>query len=148
MIQYRVAEIGDEVGIHGLIRELAEYERAPDSVINTVESLRRDLFTDPICEAFVATSEESIVGFALYYVSYSTWRGRCIYLEDLYVKPEYRRHNIGNELFELVRNEAVKRGYKRMDWQVLDWNEPAIAFYKKQGAELDPEWINGRLYFD
>lgn len=147
-MQYRRTEIGDEFGIHVLVRELAEYEKAPDSVINTPDGLRRDLFEEKVCEAFVAVEENQIVGFALFYTSYSTWRGKCIYLEDLYVKPEFRGRKIGYELFKLVREEAVKRNYKRMDWQVLDWNEPAIKFYQQLGAELDGEWLNGRLYFD
>ncbi len=147
-MEYRNAQKGDEEGIYALVRELAVYEKAPDSVINTPDALRRDMFEDRVCEAFVAVEENEIVGFALFYTSYSTWRGKCIYLEDLYVKPEFRGQKIGYELFKLVREEAVKRNYKRMDWQVLDWNEPAIKFYRQLGAELDGEWLNGRLYFD
>jgi GNAT superfamily N-acetyltransferase len=89
-----------------------------------------------------------VVGFALFYTNYSTWKGKCLYLEDLYVLPEFRRIGAGSALFERVIDEAKKRKVRRMDWQVLDWNEPAIEFYKKKGALLDPEWINGRLFFD
>lgn len=144
----REAKPGDEIAIHGLIQALAEYERAPDEVINTPEQLRIDLFGDRICDAIVVESEEGIVvGFALYYTSYSTWKGRCLYLEDFYVLPEYRRGGIGSELFQRVVDVAKERGVKRMDWQVLEWNEPAISFYKKHDAVLDPEWVNGRLFF-
>lgn len=148
MMNIRVAEPGDETAIHELIRALADYERAPDEVVNTPEQLYIDLFRDKVCDAFVVESDEQkVVGFALYYTSYSTWKGRCLYLEDFYVLPEYRRGGIGSELFQRVVDVARERGVKRMDWQVLDWNEPAISFYKKHDAVLDPEWVNGRLFF-
>lgn len=144
----RVARIGDEKAIHDLISELALYERAPNEVTNTVEKLRIDLFVDAVCEALVVENEAlEVVGFALYYQSYSTWKGRCLYLEDLYIKPDFRRGGIGSELFTQVVEIAKKWEAKRMDWQVLDWNEPAIEFYKKHQAILDPEWVNGRLFF-
>lgn len=144
----REAKIGDEEAIHGLISELALYEKAPNEVTNTVEKLRVDLFVDRVCEALVVENEDSeIVGFALYYRSYSTWKGRCLYLEDFYIKQEFRRGGIGSELFIRVVEIAKKWEVRRMDWQVLDWNEPAIEFYKKQQAVLDPEWVNGRLFF-
>ena len=144
----REAKIGDEEAIQGLISELALYEKAPNEVTNTLENLRIDLFVDRVCEALVVENEVSeIVGFALYYRSYSTWKGRCLYLEDFYIKPEFRRGGIGSELFVRVVEVAKKWEVKRMDWQVLDWNEPAIEFYKKHKAVLDPEWVNGRLFF-
>ena len=144
----RPAQPGDEKAIHDLIVELAIYEREPDAVINTPEQLFHDLFEDSICEALVVENAKGeIVGFALYYTSYSTWKGRCLYLEDFYVLPDFRRGGIGQELFQAVVKIAKERGVKRMDWQVLEWNEPALSFYKKQNAILDPEWINGRLFF-
>jgi ribosomal protein S18 acetylase RimI-like enzyme len=143
----REAKPGDETAIHGLIQALADYERAPDEVINTPEQLKIDLFEDRICEALVVENAEMVVGFALFYTSYSTWKGRCLYLEDFYVLPEFRRGGIGGKLFREVVDIAKSRGVKRMDWQVLEWNEPAIGFYKKHEAILDPEWINGRLFF-
>jgi len=145
----REAKIGDEEAIHGLISELALYEKAPNEVTNTIEKLRVDLFIDRVCEALVVENDAlEVVGFALYYQSYSTWKGRCLYLEDFYIKPDFRRGGIGSELFTCVVEIAKKRDAKRMDWQVLDWNEPAIEFYKKHHAVLDPEWVNGRLFFD
>lgn len=144
----RSARLGDEAAIHGLISELALYERAPDEVTNTVEKLKVDLFVDAVCEALVVENDSlEVVGFALYYQSYSTWKGRCLYLEDFYVKPEFRRGGIGSRLFSEVVETAKRWGVKRMDWQVLDWNEPALEFYKKQDSILDPEWVNGRLFF-
>jgi GNAT superfamily N-acetyltransferase len=147
-MKIRPAQLGDEKAIHALIVELAIYEREPDAVINTPEQLFHDLFEDPICEALVVENAQGeIVGFALYYTSYSTWKGRCLYLEDFYVLPDFRRGGIGHELFQAVVEIAKERKVKRMDWQVLEWNEPALSFYKKQNAILDPEWINGRLFF-
>ena len=143
----REARPGDETAIHGLIVELAVYEREPDAVINTPENLYIDLFKDEVCKALVVEEGDQIVGFALYFISYSTWKGRCLYLEDFYVKEEFRRGGIGSELFLKVVEIARNMGVKRMDWQVLEWNEPAIRFYKKHKALLDPEWINGRFFF-
>lgn len=144
----RAARLGDEGAIYGLISELALYEKAPDEVTNTTEKLKVDLFVDKVCEALVVENELlKIVGFALYYQSYSTWKGRCLYLEDFYIQPEFRRGGIGSRLFSEVVETAKRWGVKRMDWQVLDWNEPAIEFYKKHQAVLDPEWVNGRLFF-
>lgn len=144
----RKAVPGDEHAILGLIKELAEYEREPNAVINTAEQLAIDLFRDNICDSFVLELDHKIIGFALYYMAYSTWKGRCLYLEDFYIQPAYRRSGAGKMLFDQIVEEAKQRGVKRMDWQVLEWNEPAIQFYKKMEAHLDPEWINGRLFFE
>ena len=143
----RVATQGDEQVIFELISELALYEKAPDQVTNTAEQLAIDLFVDKICDAIVATYDDDIVGFALYYFSYSTWKGRCLYLEDFYVKESMRKLGIGQLLFDEVVSIAKTRKVKRMDWQVLEWNEPALKFYSKNDAILDGEWINGRIFF-
>lgn len=144
----RPAIKGDEHAIMELIHGLALYEKAPEQVVNTALDLGIHLFEEKICEAIVAEKENQIVGFALYYTNYSTWKGKCLYLEDFYVLPELRGEGIGSLLFEEVVSIARSRGVKRMDWQVLEWNEPAINFYKKKAAILDPEWINGRIFFD
>lgn len=146
MMEIRKAKPGDEASILRLIQALADYEKSPNEVINTADKLHQDLFIDPCCEAFVALVDNEIIGFALYYFSYSTWKGRCLYLEDFYIDQNQRGKGFGKALFEEVIREARKRNVIRIDWQVLDWNEPAIQFYKQQGADLDPEWINGRLY--
>ena len=143
----RVAKPGDETAIHQLIVELAVYEKEPDAVINTPKQLAIDLFEKKVCHAYVAEIDQEIVGFALYYFSYSTWKGRALYLEDIYIKESFRNRHIGNLLFDQVVEEAKNANVKRMDWQVLNWNEPAIAFYKKKNATLDPDWTNGRLFF-
>ncbi|MDP4797702.1 MAG: GNAT family N-acetyltransferase [Crocinitomicaceae bacterium] len=144
----RPAQKGDEHAIMELIHGLALYEKAPEQVVNTAEDLGVHLFDEKICEAIVAEKDNQIVGFALYYTNYSTWKGKCLYLEDFYVLPELRGEGIGSLLFDKVVEIASNRGVKRMDWQVLEWNEPALNFYKKKQAVLDPEWINGRIFFD
>lgn len=143
----RAAEPKDVSSILDLIIGLAIYENEPDEVENTVESLHHDLFEAKYCEAIVAEKNNQVVGFAIYYTSYSTWKGACLYLEDLFVLEEYRKQKVGSLLFDRVVEMAKSRGVKRMDWQVLEWNETAINFYKKKKAALDPEWLNGRLFF-
>lgn len=147
-LNIREAKLGDEVAIFGQIEELALFEKAPEQVVNTVEQLKIDLFIDKVCDAIVIEKEDKIVGFALYFTSYSTWKGKALYLEDFYVQPEYRKFGYGSMLFDEVVKIAKERKVRRMDWVVLDWNENAIQFYKKKGATLDPEWINGQLFFD
>ena len=129
------------------IQELATYEKAPDEMENTVEDLKKNGFGDnKVFDCIVAEIENNVVGFALYYTGYSTWKGRTLYLEDFLVSEDYRGKGIGRLLFNQVILEAKKRNVKRMDWQVIDWNEPAISFYSKYNATLDREWINGRLF--
>jgi GNAT superfamily N-acetyltransferase len=147
-MQIRQAKPGDETEIFNLIYALAVYEKAPEQVTNTPQQLARDLFEDKICSAIVAEEVNQILGFSLYYISYSTWKGKCLYLEDFFVIPEMRKMGIGEQLFQKTVEIAKEMGVKRMDWQVLEWNEPALNFYRKQKAILDPEWINGRLFFD
>lgn len=147
MVNIRFAQKGDEKAIHELIVGLAIFEHAESEVINTPENLAKDLFDEKVCSAYVAELDGVIVGFALWYTSYSTWKGQCLYLEDFYVHPDYRNKRIGSQLFDKVVELAKKSEVKRMDWQVLDWNENAIEFYKRKNALLDAEWINGRLFF-
>jgi GNAT superfamily N-acetyltransferase len=145
----RAATVQDIPAIFALIQELASYERAPEQVVNTPEQLEIDLFKDQICSAIVATNEsDTVIGFALYYISYSTWKGRCLYLEDFYVQEAERKRGYGQALFDDIVRTAKQMGVKRMDWQVLDWNHTALNFYRRNHALLDPEWINGRLFFE
>ncbi|AIZ62949.1 GNAT family acetyltransferase [Hymenobacter sp. DG25B] len=133
--------------VRELILELAEYERAPHEVTTTLEDMRRDGFgPQPIFGFFVAeTPEAGILGIALYYTAYSTWKGRMLYLEDLVVTEAARGMGLGKLLFDAVVAEARATGAHRLKWQVLEWNEPAIGFYKRIGANLDPEWHNGNM---
>ena len=130
----------------GLINELAVYEKAPNEVTVTLSHFEQSGFGEnPVWWAFVAEVNDTIVGFALYYIRYSTWKGQCLYLEDFIVTENMRGQGIGKLLFDRVVQETKEKGFSRMVWQVLDWNEPAINFYKKYKANLDPEWINGIL---
>lgn len=143
----RKALKSDVSDILELIKDLAEYEKEPDEVSNTAELLTRDLFEHNYCEAIVAEESGLILGFAIYYTSYSTWKGPCIYLEDLYVRPEKRNLKVGSKLFDAVVAIAKERKVARLDWQVLDWNNVAIDFYERKGATIDKSWYNGRLFF-
>lgn len=130
-----------------LITELAEYENARDQVANTVELMEEDGFGhDPVFHFFVLEDDNGFIpGMALYYYRYSTWKGRRLYLEDLVVTESHRGKGLGRLLFERVMIEAYDSNCSGMVWQVLDWNEPAINFYRKYGAEFDDEWVNCRL---
>ncbi|MCB0395068.1 MAG: GNAT family N-acetyltransferase [Flavobacteriales bacterium] len=129
-----------------LIRELALYEKAPDEVTVTEEELARDGFGDkPIFDAIVAETPERIVGMALYFPVYSTWKGKCIYLDDLIVEESMRGSGIGKALLTELMRISKAFGARRLAWQVLDWNEPAIKFYESLGSQLDGTWINCKL---
>jgi GNAT superfamily N-acetyltransferase len=146
----RRAEKGDCARLLELIQELAVYEKAPNEVTVTLSHFEESGFGEkPVWWAFVAETVElgnkTVVGFALYYIRYSTWKGQCLYLEDLFVTESMRGKGVGKLLFDELIEEVKRRGLKRMVWQVLEWNEPAINFYKRYNANLDPEWINGIL---
>ena|SRR5689334_4022024 len=130
-----------------LVKELALYERAPHEVTNTVERMEKDGFgPNPIYGLFVAENERGIVGISIYYWRYSTWKGKRLYLEDIIVTEKERGSGIGKKLFDRTMQHALDEQCTGMIWQVLDWNEPAINFYKKYySAKLDGEWINCSL---
>jgi GNAT superfamily N-acetyltransferase len=148
----RTATTADIPEIHAMIRELAEYERAPDEAVATEEMLREALFGPaPAVFAHMAVDDATgeTVGFALWFLTFSTWLGRHgIYLEDLYVRPDRRGGGHGKALLAELARIAVARGYQRVEWQVLDWNEPAIGFYKSLGAFPQDEWTVYRLTGD
>ena len=143
----RPAIAADVPLILSLIRGLAEYERAPEAVIATEEDLLRDGFgTNPFYFCLIAEHEGRPAGFAFYFFDYSTWIGRPgIYLEDLFVYPELRGLGIGKALLKQVAAIAVEKGCARLKWSVLDWNTPAIDFYRAMGGELMDEWTNVRI---
>ena len=147
MITVRKATLPDVPRILELVRGLADYEREPDAVVATEEDFVRDGFGEhPAFHVHVAVDEEAIVGFALWFFTWSTWRGRkCLHLEDLFVEPAHRKKGAGLALMRALAEEAVARGCARFIWQVLDWNEPSIAFYEKLGADVKREWIAVRL---
>ena len=142
----RTAKKSDCEVLHQLITELAVYEREPKGVSNTIEQLEIDGFgPSPLFDAFVVENDNEVIGFALTYYRYSTWKGKTLYLEDLYVKEAYRGSGAGKMLFEHCIRFGRQQSCKRMVWQVLDWNTPAIDFYKKYGTTIDTEWYNCSL---
>ena len=125
----------------GLIQELADFEKESDAVVVTVEDLVRDGFgPSPLFDVFVAEVEKDIVGIALYYYRYSTWKGKTIHLEDLIVKEEMRGTGLGYALYSEVIKQGKKDKVRRIEWNVLDWNTPAVEFYKKSGAKILDDW--------
>lgn len=127
-----------------LIRELAHYERAPEAVTVSLAHFEESGFgARPVWYALVAEDKaDGVVGFALWYVRYSTWKGQRMYLEDLLVTEAWRGRGVGTTLMDALISDARHRGYSGILWQVLDWNEPAINFYKRYDAVFDPEWVN------
>jgi GNAT superfamily N-acetyltransferase len=142
----REATLADCSRILELINELAVYERAPEEVTVTLAEFEDAGFGQkPVWKAFVAEVDAFIVGFALYYVRYSTWKGCRLYLEDFIVTDSHRGKGIGKQLFDTIVLEAHEKGFNGMTWQVLDWNEPALNFYKKYEAGVETGWLNGSL---
>ena len=149
MVTIRKGNIEDLSQVLDLIKELAAYEKALDQVDNTLERMEEDGFGEqPVFELLVAEEEGRILGMALYYYRYSTWKGKCFYLEDLVVREAERNRGIGRLLFDALIKEAQSAEVQLITWQVLDWNEPAIGFYKKLGAYFDNEWINCKLTYE
>ena len=152
-ISIRPATLADVPAILGFIKELAEYERAPNDVVATEADLVRDLFGErPCCEAIMGLVREThdgpdvARGFALFFHNFSTWEGRRgLYLEDLFVKPGFRGRGVGALLMAHLAGLAVARGCARFEWSVLDWNTPAIGFYQSLGARVLDDWRVCRL---
>lgn len=142
-IHIRAAKQNDCPRLLELIHELAVYEKAPDEVTVTLEEFIDAGFGDnSVWKAFVAEEDQTIIGFALYYTRYSTWKGCRLYLEDFIVTENHRGKGIGKALFETVLKEARDKNFNGMVWQVLDWNEPALNFYNKYQAYTEPGWLN------
>ncbi len=146
----RPARADDSSTIATLVRELAAYERLENEANATADDFRRHLFGDrPAAEVILAEVEGVAVGFALYFPNFSTFRGRPgVYLEDLFVRPEHRGRGIGKALIAAVARVAVDRGAERLEWAVLDWNEPSLAFYRSLGAEAMNDWTVHRITDD
>jgi len=142
----RVAVKADCARILELIIELAIFEKEPDAVTATLTELEEAGFgPNPVWKAFVVEDEGIIVGFALYYIRYSTWKGQRLYLEDLVITESHRGKGLGKLLFDRLIQETRELGFSGMVWQVLDWNEPAIRFYKKYEASIEAGWLNAAL---
>ena len=148
-INIRRAVKEDSIRILELVRELARYEKAPNEVTITLEHFVQSGFGyKPVWWAFVAEVDGVVQGFALYYIRFSTWKGQRMYLEDFYVREDARRMGLGKLLFERLIAEARKRKLNGIQWQVLEWNEPAINFYKKYNCAFDGEWLNCAIPVD
>jgi GNAT superfamily N-acetyltransferase len=142
-INIRRAEKRDCARMLQLVHELAHYERAPQEVTITLEHFEESGFgPNPVYWAFVAEVNNEIVAFALYYIRFSTWKGQRMYLEDILVTEKWRGKKIGQLLFDRLIVEAKEKNLHGISWQVLEWNEPAIKFYKKYNASFDAEWVN------
>ena len=146
MTNLRIAVKEDCPRLMELVHELALFEKAPEEVTVTLdEFIEAGFGAKPVWKAFVAEVDGAIVGFAVYYIRYSTWKGSRLYLEDLIVTEEYRGKGVGKLLFNRLIQEAKELGFSGMVWQVLDWNEPAIKFYNKYEANIEAGWLNASL---
>ncbi len=142
----RTATPADMPSVLNLIKELAIFEKEPDAVVITVEDLIRDGFgNNPLFNVFVAEKDNSIIGMALFYYRYSTWKGKTIHLEDLIVKANERGTGAGMALYKKVIETAQKEGVRRVEWVVLNWNTPAIDFYEKSGATVLKDWYTVQM---
>ncbi len=146
-ITIRKAQKEDMASIFDLVVELAIYERAPQAVKTNVTDFE-NAFDENIFDVLVATIDNRVIGMALFYMTFSTWRGKCIYLEDFYVVPEYRQSGIGQQLFNRFINESKLLNARMVKWQVLDFNDPALAFYRKNNATIESNWWNGKIFFE
>jgi GNAT superfamily N-acetyltransferase len=145
----RQGNTGDLPGVLALVKELAEFEKAPGEVEVTVEEMIRwSTGPEKVFDFFVAEKSGNIVGIAVYYYKYSTWKGRCIFLEDIIVTASERKQGIGKLLFNEMVKLAKQEKVRRLEWQVLEWNADAIEFYKKYASKFDGEWINCKLTFE
>ena len=146
MINLRIAKKEDCPRLMELVNELALFEKAPEEVTVSIEEFEDAGFgKNPVWKAFVAEDDGVVIGFALYYVRYSTWKGCRLYLEDLLVTESYRGKGIGKLLFDQIIKEAQELGFSGMVWQVLDWKEPAIKFYNKYDSSIEAGWLNASL---
>ena len=138
--------VSDMPAVLSLVQELADFEKEPEAVIVTAEDLEKDGFGDfPLFKTYVAELDNEIVGMALFYPRYSTWKGPTIHLEDLIVTQSKRGLNIGRALYNKVLEYGYNKGVKRIEWVVLDWNTPAIEFYKKTGAVILDDWNTAQI---
>lgn len=145
-MEIRKGTIEDMPQVLELIKELAVFEKQPDAVEVTIADLERDGFgSNPLFQTLVAEIDGQIYGIALFYNRYSTWKGKTLHLEDLIVSEKYRSSGIGMKLYQAVMEEAKKQNVRRVEWNVLDWNAPAISFYEKTGAVVFKDWLVAQM---
>ena len=143
----RKAELQDISSIYQLVHELAVYEKEPEALKIGIKEYQ-EAFAEGLIDSIVAEMDGKIVGITVFYMTFSTWRGKCLYLEDFYVQPQFRKYGIGQKLFDAYIAEAKSQGAKQTKWQVLDWNEIALKFYDKNNAVIEKNWWNGKIFFD
>lgn len=146
-IEVRKATKNDLEAIYGLVKELAIYEKEPEAVTATLEDYQND-FAEGVFEANVALYGEKIVGTTIYYMSYSTWKGKMLYLEDFVVKEAFRQKGVGQLLFDAYLAVAKEKKAVMIKWQVLDWNEPALNFYERNNAIIEKNWWSGKIFLE
>lgn len=144
-IVVRKGVITDMAAVHQLVVELAIYENEPDAVTTTPEYYEQS-FREGCFEVIVAEYEQEVIGMMLYYMTFSTWKGRMVYLEDFVVQNQFRRYGVGQQLFNAFMAASLEKDAKLVKWQVLDWNKPAIDFYKKNKATIEQNWWNCKIF--
>ncbi|MES2678288.1 MAG: GNAT family N-acetyltransferase [Bacteroidota bacterium] len=147
-VQIRKGSPADLGGALELVRELARFENEPAEVEVTVAEMENWLNNEKMFDFFVLVKNDTIIGLALYYYKYSTWKGKCLFLEDIIVTEKERKNGYGKLLFNKVVEVAKHEKVRRMEWQVLDWNKQAIGFYKKYSTQFNDEWVNCKLVYD
>jgi GNAT superfamily N-acetyltransferase len=147
MIEIRSATVADIPAMHALMYELAMYEKSPESVEATVDEYQAD-FEKGLFEGHVALMDGQVVGMTLFFMAYSSWRGKMLYLDDFVVTESHRQYGIGQQLYEAFLAEGRRRGCRLVKWQVLDWNEPALRFYRKNNATIETDWWNCKVFLD
>lgn len=145
-ITIRKARLSDVEGIFQLVKELAIYEKAENEVTVDPDYYTK-AFSDGLFESIVAIHDDRVIGTCIYYPTFSTWKGKMLYLEDFVVRENYRQHGIGQQLYNQLEKIAKSEQYNLMKWQVLDWNDPAIRFYEKNNATIEKEWWNCKVVF-
>ncbi len=146
-VRIRKAVVDDLDEVHNLVRALAIYEKAEPEFVASIKSYQEN-FKEGVFDVLVAELEGQIIGMMLYYLTFSTWKGRMLYLEDFVVLENYRGKGVGQRLFEALKKEAKELGCILAKWQVLDWNTPAVRFYEKNDAIIEKEWWNCKLFFE
>ena len=142
----RKAKIEDIPEIYGLVHELAVFEKEPEALTASITEYEQ-AFSEGLMQGIVATINQKVVGIAVFYMTFSTWKGKCLYLEDFYVQPAFRKDKIGQQLFEAYIAEAKNQCANMTKWQVLDWNEIGLNFYHKNNAIIEKNWWNGKIFF-
>lgn len=144
-IKIQQATVDDLQDVHRLVYALAVYEKDPQAMVSTLEEYQ-EAFNKGLFKSLVAKEGEKTIGMALYCLTFSTWKGQILYLEDFYVQPEFRSRGIGQMLFDAFIEIAQSKGVRLIKWQVLDWNEPALKFYEKNNALIEKQWWNGKIF--